>query len=682
MHFVKHSLILAMLAVLTGCGGGSSSSAPPVAPTPEVPDDATVISSITPDSAVVGVKTDFVMKGQKLSSGLQVNLPNCQNISPLSGTTTAVTFSCTPQAVGTQTLTVKTATGMTVFTTELKFQATAPVDTIVVTDIIVPSELVTGKLTSFTVKGQNLTNTLQIGISQCTNLTQNSVTPTQIVFTCTPQTAGNQTLEILNNGVSISKRVLTFRDPPPALIGSWRQTAANGCTGTIEGETIVGARSQEPIFTFVRASDTDPKVRLIGNDGFSYTSANCSGTETVTTGVTKIAALYENVGLVQQINDISYYPVNTTYTRNSSVTPDASAIVFKDSNTFCLFNGIVTPTNIMQFAQSVDLTRLGCFARNDNSKKMPFSQKAPLFLGSTSANELLPRVEGELLLNVIERLNQRGQSGYALILDAKTIRANFTGNALQTYDLVSQISTLPGVDFTYQQKDDPASANPTEARLAQLNELGAQGWMFLGKKQLDTFFGARNTYVKTNIPQQFVYQNDPDINLNTTNLVDRLNQQGALGCRFLEIRPQSLSTNTYRTLCVNSSRHSGTFGYRLLPFPASSRADALQSLLDTQQKDGYYPIRVVQVDSSAAPEVLFERNSVISFGIQSMQFKVFSQSLPDNQAELISFLNDQGKLGWHLWSPIKHPSGDLSATIFASSPFSNILDGEPVDLSP
>ena len=76
MHFVKHTLILAMLAVLTGCGGGSSSAPPPVGPTPEVPDDATVISSITPESAVVGVKTDFVMKGQRLNSSLLVSLSN------------------------------------------------------------------------------------------------------------------------------------------------------------------------------------------------------------------------------------------------------------------------------------------------------------------------------------------------------------------------------------------------------------------------------------------------------------------------------------------------------------------------------------------------------------------------------------------------------------------------------
>lgn len=680
MHFVKHTLILAMLAVLTGCGGGSSSAPPPVGPTPEVPDDATVISSITPESAVVGVKTDFVMKGQRLNSSLLVSLSNCQNISSLSGPTTAVTFSCTPQSVGKQTLTVKTAAGVTLFTSEITFQATAPVDSVVITEIVVPSELVTGKLTSFTVKGQNLTNTLQIGISQCSNLTQTSVTTTQIVFTCTPQTAGDQPLEILNNGVSISKRFLTFRDPPPALLGTWRQTAANGCTGTIEGETVAGFRSQEPVFTLIK--DTETTARLLGNDGFSYTTANCTGTEAITTGVTRLASSYDTVGAVQQIDGIAYYPVNTTYTSNNLVTPTAKAIVFKDSNTFCLFNGTVTPTNIAQFAQSVDLTRLGCFARNDNSKKNPHSRTAPLFLGSTAVSEILPRVEGELLINVLERLNRRGQDGYALIGEAKTLRPSLDGSTTQTYDLVTQVSALAGLDFTYQQKDDPTGTNLEAARLTQLNALGVDGWLLLGKKQLDPFFGARSTYVKTNIPQQqFVYQSRSDSDVTNASLIGILNEQGTQGCRFVETRLQASPANTRATLCVNSSRHIGTFGYRSLPFPAVVRADALQALLNAQKDEGYYPVRVLQLSASAAPQILFERNSSISTGIQAMQYKVFSQSLPNNQPELNGLLNDQGKLGWHLWSPITHPAGGLSAIIFASSPFANVLDGEPVDLS-
>lgn len=694
MHFVKHSLAVAMLAILTGCGGGSSNNTAPVNNTPDTPDEVTAVSSVSPQSAVVGQLTTFTLSGQRMTSNLQVSLPNCQNISALEGSTTKVTFTCTPQTAGTHVLTVKTAAGATLFTGNINLQATAPAEDIIISSVEMPSNVTVGQQASFTIKGQNLSGTLQINLAQCQNITPLEITPTQIRFTCTPQVAGVQTLTILSAaGTTLLTRTVSVQSPPPVLSGSWRQTAAEGCTGSIDGETIVGVRSKKPLFTFI--SDAEKRVRLIGNEGFGYSTVDCSETTqtpatattptfALTTGIAKFSAVYDDVGPVQKINDVYYYPVHTTYSNNSLATPSATAIVFKNADTFCLFDGVVTSANVTQFIQNVDLTQLGCFARNSKS---PFSQDAPSLSAffSKSISALVQRSDGESILNLLSPINQRGQTGYVLLGGVKSLSPVINSNGLQTYNLFTQISVASEFSFEYRIEDEPAQdANFESNRLKQLNDLGLQGLLFLGKKQLNAFSEARTLYVKatpaTGTLQAFEYRQRRDSDVTATKLIGILDAYGADGCRFVDTRLQATPANTRATVCVNSNRHIGTYSYRYVPYPESTRTDALKALLDTQKLSGFYPIRVMSIGTDATPHILFEYDSSVATRVQGMQYKVYSQALPSNEPELDGLLNDQGKLGWQLWSEIDDLSGSHLGTIFASLPFPHLPDGESVVL--
>ena len=162
MHFVKHSLILAMLAVLSGCGGSSNSGAPTTS-NPDTPAENTmVVSGVNTNTAIIGTLSTFILSGSNMSSNMQVSLPNCENISALSGSTISVKFTCTPRAAGTQVLTVKTAAGATLFTSNINLQATAPAETVLVNSVEIPSKITVGELATFTINGQNLSGTLQL----------------------------------------------------------------------------------------------------------------------------------------------------------------------------------------------------------------------------------------------------------------------------------------------------------------------------------------------------------------------------------------------------------------------------------------------------------------------------------------------------------------------------------------
>lgn len=690
MHFVKHSLAVAMFAVLTGCGGGSSNNTAPVDTTPDTPDDVTTITSVSPQTAIIGQLTTFTLSGQKLSDSLQVSLPNCQDISWVASPTTAAKFTCTPQAEGTQVLTVKNATGTTLFTSNITLQATAPVEDVIISSVDIPTNITVGKITSFTLKGQNLSSTLKIDLPQCQNITPLDITSAQSRFTCTPQLASQQTLNIYDTlGNTLFTKIITIRNPPPTLSGSWRRTTANGCTGSVEGESIAGVQSKLPLFTFIQNTDSnaDTRLRLLDNEGISYLSNDCSVTVSSTddtaksasiTGIAKTAAIYEDVSTAQQINGFNYYSLKTAYSNNNTATPAATAIVFKDDNTFCFFDGTVTPTNISQFIQSVDTTKIGCFARSNN---IPFSQTPPSTLLTTSTSVLTARNDGELLLNVVERLNQRGQLGYQLLSEGKLLSPELNTSNKKTYDVLTQITTLSDLKFTYIPKDEPSQNSDFEDnRLAQLNEFGSQNLLFIGKKQLDAFFGAKTLYVKNNLSEQLAYLLRSDSDVNATKLISILDAQGQTGCRFVDIRLRATTANTYTTVCVNSSRNTGTFSYRYIDYPQSTRTDALQALLEEQKLEGFYPIRTMNIATNATVKLLFERDSSIAQGIQDMQYKVYSQALPSNQPEVASLLNDQGKIGWHLWSQMNGADNQFLATIFASLPFPHLPDGEPAIL--
>ena len=680
MHFVKHSLALAMLAILTGCGG--SNSTPSAGGSSETPAENTlVVSNVSPQSAVIGVLTTFTLSGSNMNSKMQVSLPNCQNISTLSGSTTSVKFTCTPQTASTPILTVKNEAGTTLFTKEMPFQTTAPAEDIIVSSVEIPSVVTVGQIATFVIKGQNLPNTLLIGLPQCSNLTQTSITATQITVTCTPQAAGTQELVIFSEtGTELGSGSVIMQNPAPTLTGSWRQTAADGCMGTdsIGGETVTGARSKQPLFTFVEDNDPETlvrvRVRLLSNEGFAYSTTDCSDTPYITTGIANFATIFNNIGAVQQTSGLNYYySVNTSYSSTGFSSPNATAIVFKNTDNFCLFNGTVTPANISEFVQNINANTAGCFTR---STKVPFSQIPPAILATQSRSELVERQNGELLLNVLERLNQRGQSRYVLLSEAKSLRPEINASSSKTYDLLTQIAGFSNLTFNYVPQDEPfQDASFNTKRLQQLNDLGSQSLLFLGKKQLDAFFGAKTLYARNNLSQTFSYQLRSDSDVNATKLISILETQGAQGCRFIDMRLQATPANTYATVCVDSNLEAETFKYRYVEYPASTRTDALTSLLDTQKKEGYYPIRVFSLGDSS-PRILFEYNSRIGQGIQAMEYKVYSQTLPNNQPELTSLLNDQGKLGWHLWSQMNDPSGNHLATIFASLPFPHLPDGE------
>lgn len=104
-----HIAALALMGVLTACGGGKSSGSEGGFQVVVMP----VVTSVSPTSAVVGSPLNLVLTGTDLtrSGGIAMQFSGCALALQAGGTDTTQTYQCTPTQAGSFSGTVKNASG-------------------------------------------------------------------------------------------------------------------------------------------------------------------------------------------------------------------------------------------------------------------------------------------------------------------------------------------------------------------------------------------------------------------------------------------------------------------------------------------------------------------------------------------------------------------------------------------
>ena len=127
---LKTLFLAAGVVALAGCGGGGGSQA--VVP---VPVSVFKVSSINPDSALVGKEATFTLKGEGLN-GVSLSIPDCTNLKVTQRTGSQLVAMCTPAVAGSKTLSLKNGSGAVMFQQPVEFFAPAPADAVVKSAVV------------------------------------------------------------------------------------------------------------------------------------------------------------------------------------------------------------------------------------------------------------------------------------------------------------------------------------------------------------------------------------------------------------------------------------------------------------------------------------------------------------------------------------------------------------------
>lgn len=203
--WVKGGLIMVALT-LTACGGGGSSSGG---------SNPIKIDRVTPNTAVVNVPSEFTIEGDATvlaQANLSVSLSNCKGVKINSKSSGKLTFGCTPEQAGNQTLQLKNAQGGMLYQTQIAFALKPYIEA------MTPTQVEVNLPATFVLTGINLGLGLKLPTLQgCNNIEQLSSTSTQYTFRCTPTLEGNQTLVVQSAaGETIYTKPITVR--PKVLI--------------------------------------------------------------------------------------------------------------------------------------------------------------------------------------------------------------------------------------------------------------------------------------------------------------------------------------------------------------------------------------------------------------------------------------------------------------------------------
>lgn len=184
--WLKYGVVVVAVA-LTGCGGSSSSgSAQP-----------SKIDRVTPNRAIVNVPSEFTLEGDAATlaaANLSVSLSNCKGLKINSKASGRLTFGCTPEREGNQTLQLKNAQGTVLYQTQVSFSLKPYIAN------VTPTQVEVNAPTTFVMRGINLGLGLALPtFAGCQNLSKVSESNTQYQFSCTPTIEGNQPLVVKDN---------------------------------------------------------------------------------------------------------------------------------------------------------------------------------------------------------------------------------------------------------------------------------------------------------------------------------------------------------------------------------------------------------------------------------------------------------------------------------------------------
>ena len=192
----------------------------------------------------------------------------------------------------------------------------------------------------------------------------------------------------------------------------------------------------------------------------------------------------------------------------------------------------------------------------------------------------------------LDAFNDMGAQGYALACSLTSSTA--------TGDYYVSDTAHAGHKFKYMQQPE---AGKLSDFLAQLDEQGANGFMFKSPMVLDGF---RNLFVRdTSRSDKFTYK-ALEADLQTPqDMADELNAQGAIGYRYLG--PMFTSDGSSFRLYVN--RNDGVTYEYVVEKSATVDREGLQDLLTAKGAEGLY-MRASEVIGTAFVEVdIYEKNS-------------------------------------------------------------------------
>lgn len=670
-----------MTLALAGCGSDNDNVAngtPPPTPNPIIS-----VSSAAPQVATVGTNTTFTLNGQNLPNNLQITLANCQNITQVNAASQQVRFSCTPQVIGSQALTVRTAAGTTVFNGNINVLSEV-VTTVI--NSVTPTTIQVGELAAFTVTGQNLPNNLQISLPQCQNISQISASATQMRFTCTPQTAGTQTLTIRNAaGVSLFTSAITIEVATPtpipvpaqAFAGTWESTRCNEVPNGAFRLVLENHLISNNSFSFVM-------------DSVSYTEPKCGGETRADFGHDGVGSglIMENIGHAQRTNATTYYTASFKLRSTGSVTP--GVLAFRDANTFCAIDGVAQNTDgaeIDRQIQSINLsTSNSCWKKSSLKRHQRLNANPIISTASYQFTDTQPT-----LVRLQEQLKAQTNSGYRLLQSSlETSSTSSTASLLLSADerekrmLFAKNHAANATTYQYRAVD--GNGETVTARFnvwkIQIRDQASQGYLYHSQQVVDiaqvTPNLYNNIYAKRagdlgvyTISEQIVNSNT----ISATTWGTIANTMGNAGCRVFFA--ENILNGKYAYFCHNSSLHNGTYSYRWIAFPASPNHNApeIKAILDAQKADGYLYRHEVELGNGTTG-MMFERDSTQPNIGQTLEYKVFQEGATSRRSVAIidENLSNQGLLGWHLWDgQMLFRDGDIfnseiSRTIYANHP--------------
>lgn len=146
------------------------------------------IFAVTPEIATLNESTIFEVVGKNLSNTIAFELADCANITAIaSGTTEKLLFQCTPSNTsGIKNGTLRYNEGNTVFTVNVSEQIVPKVTS------VTPTSATLNQLTTFTIIGSDLPNSLIFEVANCTgiNIIETGIERQQ--FQCTPTISSSQ----------------------------------------------------------------------------------------------------------------------------------------------------------------------------------------------------------------------------------------------------------------------------------------------------------------------------------------------------------------------------------------------------------------------------------------------------------------------------------------------------------
>lgn len=191
-----------------------------------------VVSAVSPDRVKLNRPTTFTLTGTSLdlAADLTVTVSHCADQTALTGTATAQTFSCTPNALGDQQMVIKNKSGTVVF------ERTITVEKMATVQSFSPLETNVKLETSFSIDGQNFRYPMAINFPKCSSININDQSATQVRFSCVPSDVGDFPVQLVDpTGDVVAERVVhvgPFLSLPTLLFATGVQTCgtadANG----------------------------------------------------------------------------------------------------------------------------------------------------------------------------------------------------------------------------------------------------------------------------------------------------------------------------------------------------------------------------------------------------------------------------------------------------------------------